>query len=74
MNKGLRTLEDRANQWLHAIHTHKPEGSDRSLILSVHYCARGYFEAVTLSGSRDYVTVATVAQWIGRAALERSEP
>jgi len=58
----IQHVEDHAKKIL-ANRASAPEGNDRSAYVSVDYCARGKFEAVTLRGGRDYLRAWQILAW-----------
>jgi hypothetical protein len=53
-NHAKKVLSDRNNA---------PTGTDRSAYVSVDYSAVGKFEAVTLTGGRDYLAAEEILAW-----------
>ena len=62
MRNQIKHVENHAKKVLSNRDT-APKGTDRSAYVSVDYSAAGKFEAVTLSGGRDYLSAQEILAW-----------
>ena len=62
MRNQIKNVENHAKTIM-ANRAGAPKGTDRSAYVSVDYTAKGKFEAVTLTGGRDYLSAEEILAW-----------